>query len=236
MLGIAVAVFSLGAGIAASAGGAFPQRRNTFSWRRMAPTAALAHTCALDHQPDFQRVTIGPVQFESTLRARDLAGRMSSISSRSSRLWDCHAVGGGAHAALSRRKQYARCGRTRRLSPAKRVKWPPPAGRGRNVRFRHRAVTEFSAVYYDGRTSARTPVRVRARPQPLVGAELNIEVRSPTCASTRVEDRLSSLPGGAQLHTDDHAALPRCSRARTASKPGCTNSNAAGVTRLRRSY
>ena len=82
-------------------------------------------------------------------------------------------------------------------------------------------MTEFSAVYYDGRTSARTPVRVRSLGHSLhlVGTELNIEVAlADVRVDARVGDtrRILSLPGGAQLHTDDHAALsalfPRANR------------------------
>jgi Zn-dependent protease with chaperone function len=82
-------------------------------------------------------------------------------------------------------------------------------------------VTEFSAVYYDGRTSARTPVRVRGVDHSLhlVGAELNIAVAlADVRVDARVGDtrRILGLPGGAQLHTDDHAALatlfPRANR------------------------
>ena len=80
---------------------------------------------------------------------------------------------------------------------------------------------EFDAVYYDGKTSARTPVRVRGLGQSLhiVGADVNIEV---ALADVRPDTRIGNarraldLPGGAQLRTDDHAALaalfPRANR------------------------
>ncbi len=83
---------------------------------------------------------------------------------------------------------------------------------------------EFSAVYYDGRTSARTPVRVRGLDHSLhiVSTEVNIEI---ALADVRVDARVGdarrtlSLPGGAQLQTDDHAALaqlfPRANRLET---------------------
>lgn len=71
---------------------------------------------------------------------------------------------------------------------------------------------EFSAVYYGGKTSARTAVRVRALAQSLhiVGADVNIEVPlSGVRVDARVGDvrRTLELPDGAQLQTDDHAAL-----------------------------
>ena len=80
---------------------------------------------------------------------------------------------------------------------------------------------EFSAVYYNGRTSARTPVRVRGldRSLHIVGAEVNFEVAlADIHVDARVGDtrRTLSLPSGAQLQTDDHAALaalfPRANR------------------------
>ncbi len=83
---------------------------------------------------------------------------------------------------------------------------------------------EFSAIYYDGKTSARTPVRVRGytRTLHIVGADVNIEVPLPEVrvdapvANTR---RALHLPGGSQLQTEDHAALaalfPRAHRLQT---------------------
>jgi Zn-dependent protease with chaperone function len=82
-------------------------------------------------------------------------------------------------------------------------------------------VIEFSAVYYDGKTSAHTPVRVDGLAQSLriVGADVNIEVAlADVRPDTRVGNarRTLDLPGGAQLRTDDHAALatlfPRANR------------------------
>ena len=71
---------------------------------------------------------------------------------------------------------------------------------------------EFDAVFYDGRTSARNAVRVRGYSQTLVieGAGIRLEV---PLAQVRVEPPVSGtrrvlhLPGGAQLQTDDDAAL-----------------------------
>ena len=80
---------------------------------------------------------------------------------------------------------------------------------------------EFAAVYFDGKTTARTPVRVRGLGPSLhiVGADVNIEV---ALADVRPDTRIGNarravdLPGGAQLRTDDHAALaalfPRANR------------------------
>lgn len=80
---------------------------------------------------------------------------------------------------------------------------------------------EFSAFYYDGKTSARTAVCVRGLAQSLhiTGADLNIEV---ALAAVQVDARIGNvrrtleLPGGARLQTDDHAALdalfPRANR------------------------
>ena len=80
---------------------------------------------------------------------------------------------------------------------------------------------EFSAVYYDGRTSARTPVTVRGLGESLhvVGTDVNFEV---ALADVHVDARIGNarrtlaLPGGAQLQTADHAALaalfPRANR------------------------
>ena len=71
---------------------------------------------------------------------------------------------------------------------------------------------EFDAVYYDGRTSARTPVRVRGYTLAIeIAAEgLRLEVPltrvrvDPPVGGTR---RLLHLPDGAQLQTDDDAAV-----------------------------
>jgi Zn-dependent protease with chaperone function len=73
-------------------------------------------------------------------------------------------------------------------------------------------VTEFDAVYYDGRTSARKPVRVRGYTGILqiVGEGLRLDVPlakvqvDPPVGGTR---RALHLPGGAQLQTDDDAAV-----------------------------
>jgi len=73
-------------------------------------------------------------------------------------------------------------------------------------------VTEFDAVYYDGRTSARKPVRVRgyALVIQIVGEGLRLDVPlgnvqvDPPVGGTR---RALHLPDGAQLQTDDHAAV-----------------------------
>ena len=71
---------------------------------------------------------------------------------------------------------------------------------------------EFEAVYYDGRTSARKPVRVRAYTLviQIVGEGLRLDVPlgnvqvDPPVGGTR---RALHLPDGAQLQTDDHAAV-----------------------------
>ena len=73
-------------------------------------------------------------------------------------------------------------------------------------------MTEFDAVYYDGRSSARTPVRVRGYTLDIrieaQGFSLNVPL-----AKVRVDSpvggtrRLLHLPDGAQLQTDDHAAV-----------------------------
>ena len=73
-------------------------------------------------------------------------------------------------------------------------------------------MTEFSAIYYDGKTSSRVPVRVRALEHSLhiSGTAVNLEVPlseatvDPPIAGSR---RVIDLPGGAQLHTDDHDAV-----------------------------
>lgn len=83
---------------------------------------------------------------------------------------------------------------------------------------------EFSAVYYDGRTSARAAVTVRGLPHSLhiTGAELNFEVPLDAIvvdAPVGGIRRTLVLPGGGQLQTDDHAALaalfPRANRLET---------------------
>jgi Zn-dependent protease with chaperone function len=73
-------------------------------------------------------------------------------------------------------------------------------------------VIEFDAVYYDGRTSARKAVRVRAYTGviQIVGEGLRLDISlgkvqvDPPVGGTR---RALHLPGGAQLQTDDHAAV-----------------------------
>jgi Zn-dependent protease with chaperone function len=73
-------------------------------------------------------------------------------------------------------------------------------------------VIEFDAVYYDGRTSARKPVRVRGYTLAIqiVGEGLRLDVPlgkvhvDPPVGST---SRALHLPDGAQLQTDDRAAV-----------------------------
>ena len=73
-------------------------------------------------------------------------------------------------------------------------------------------MTEFEATYYDGKTSARTPVHVQALHNSLriAGATVNLEV---PLAGTQVDPPLAGtrrsihLPGGAQLQTDDQSAV-----------------------------
>jgi predicted Zn-dependent protease len=73
-------------------------------------------------------------------------------------------------------------------------------------------VIEFDAVYYDGRTSARKAVRVRGYTLAIqiVGEGLRLDVPlgkvhvDPPVGGTR---RALHLPDGAQLQTDDHAAV-----------------------------
>jgi predicted Zn-dependent protease len=73
-------------------------------------------------------------------------------------------------------------------------------------------VIEFAAVYYDGRTSARREVRVRAYTGviQIVAEGLRLDVplstvrADPPVGGTR---RALHLPEGAQLQTDDHAAV-----------------------------
>jgi predicted Zn-dependent protease len=82
-------------------------------------------------------------------------------------------------------------------------------------------LTEFDAIYYDGKTSARNIVRVRAQEDSLhiAGVALGVEVRlaeisvdAPISGARRV----LQLPGGAQLQTDDESAVdvlfPRANR------------------------
>ena len=71
---------------------------------------------------------------------------------------------------------------------------------------------EFEAAYYDGRTSARQPVRVRGYTLAIqiVGEGLRLDVPlakvrvDPPVGGTR---RALHLPDGAQLQTDDHGAV-----------------------------
>jgi predicted Zn-dependent protease len=73
-------------------------------------------------------------------------------------------------------------------------------------------VIEFDAVYFDGKTSARREVHVRAYTAAIqiVAEGLRLEVPlatvqvDPPVGGTR---RALHLPGGAQLQTDDHAAV-----------------------------
>jgi Zn-dependent protease with chaperone function len=73
-------------------------------------------------------------------------------------------------------------------------------------------VIEFDAVYYDGRTSARTPVRVRGYTLAIEIAAEGLRLEVPL-AKVRVDPpvggtrRLLHLPDGAQLQTDDDAAV-----------------------------
>jgi predicted Zn-dependent protease len=82
-------------------------------------------------------------------------------------------------------------------------------------------VTEFDAIYYDGKTSARKAVRVRALGDRLHISSETLSVEVPL-AATSVDSPIAGtrraihLPGGAALQTDDHAALdevyPRANR------------------------
>lgn len=73
-------------------------------------------------------------------------------------------------------------------------------------------MTEFDAVFYDGKTSARNAVRVRgyARSLYITGDGFKLEIPlaqvrvEPPIAGTR---RVLHLPGGAQLQTDDDDAV-----------------------------
>ena len=82
-------------------------------------------------------------------------------------------------------------------------------------------MTAFDAVYFDGRTSARTSVRVQARNgvMHIAGAGIEFDVAlADVSVDARIGDaaRTLQLPGGAQLQTADHAALaelfPRANR------------------------
>jgi hypothetical protein len=85
-------------------------------------------------------------------------------------------------------------------------------------------VTQFDAIYYDGKTSARNAVRVRTLDDSLHIASSTVNLEVPL-AETNVDSPLAGtrraihLPGGAQLQTDDHAALealfPRANRLET---------------------
>ncbi|OGA25421.1 MAG: hypothetical protein A3I01_02585 [Betaproteobacteria bacterium RIFCSPLOWO2_02_FULL_65_24] len=78
-------------------------------------------------------------------------------------------------------------------------------------------MTEFDATYYDGKTSARTAVRVRGCGHRLriAGADGNFDAPLADVAldEVRADARVGSarrflgLPGGAQLQTDDHDAV-----------------------------
>ena len=73
-------------------------------------------------------------------------------------------------------------------------------------------MTEFDAVYYDGRTSARTPVRARrtAGGLHIAGAGVDLEVALADIAADAPlagAPRSLHLPGGAQLKTEDQAAV-----------------------------
>lgn len=73
-------------------------------------------------------------------------------------------------------------------------------------------MNKFDAVYYDGKTSARTPVQVQRLGNCLFVFGPNVTIKVPIGA-VRADARIGSvrrtlsLPGGAQLKTDDHAAL-----------------------------
>ena len=73
-------------------------------------------------------------------------------------------------------------------------------------------MTEFDALYYDGRSSVSRPVRVRAWTSELSIAGEGVDERVPL-AAIRVEPpigdtpRILQLPGGAQLRTRDAAAV-----------------------------
>jgi predicted Zn-dependent protease len=73
-------------------------------------------------------------------------------------------------------------------------------------------VTEFDAVYFDGRTSARAPVRVHHDDGALriTGSGVDFAVAlANVSVDARIGDapRTIRLPDGAQLQTSDHAAL-----------------------------
>lgn len=73
-------------------------------------------------------------------------------------------------------------------------------------------MTEFDAIYFDGKTSARFAVRVSDldRSLHIVGPHVNVEVPLAdvsVAAPVANTGRVLNLPGGAQLQTDDHTAL-----------------------------
>ena len=73
-------------------------------------------------------------------------------------------------------------------------------------------MVEFQALYYDGKSSASRPVRVRAWTGELEITGEGVRARIPT-AAVKVEPpigatrRILQLPEGAQLQTDDEAAV-----------------------------
>jgi predicted Zn-dependent protease len=82
-------------------------------------------------------------------------------------------------------------------------------------------VTEFDAVYFDGKPSARNAVRVRADETSLYIAGQAVHLSIPRAAASVDSPvprarRAIHLPDGAQLQTDDHDALealfPRANR------------------------
>ncbi|MCC6474464.1 MAG: M48 family metallopeptidase [Burkholderiales bacterium] len=71
---------------------------------------------------------------------------------------------------------------------------------------------EFDAFYFDGRSSARRPVRVRGGPGVLYVVGEGVRLEYPLSqvrvdAPMEVPQRRIALPGGGQLQTSDHAAL-----------------------------
>lgn len=78
-------------------------------------------------------------------------------------------------------------------------------------------MTEFNATYYDGKSSARTPVRVRGAASRLCivgeGGDFNAPMLDVALTDVRPDAQVGTarrflgLPGGAQLQTDDHAAV-----------------------------
>lgn len=83
---------------------------------------------------------------------------------------------------------------------------------------------EFDAIYYDGKTSARTLVHAQSLGKNLFVFGPDVTIKVPI-GEVRADARIGSvrrtlnLPGGAQLQTDDHAALaalfPRVNRLET---------------------